>query len=95
MQPRHLGENYIRLCGGTGRRIAYFASQNDKWLALNEKLSTGLINSNSRTAFRLGLNSGQDEPTNQQNGKQALQTQAPFMANHCRIFGNPGTSVIS
>jgi hypothetical protein len=62
----------------SGRRIAQLASQNKKWLALNQKLSTRLIDSNSSTPFRLAVSRSKDERTHQRNGNPALQSQAPL-----------------
>src|ERR1700674_489476 len=89
MQPRQLGENCIRLGEGAGRRIAQLASQDEKWLVLNQKLSTRLIDSNSRTAFGLAVSSSEDERTHQRNGNQALQSQAPLRCFRNNNHGQP------
>ena len=55
VQPCYIGEGCICLGRGTGRRIAQLTSQNEKWLALKQKLSTSPIDSNSRTASGLAV----------------------------------------
>src|SRR5580704_16639998 len=82
MQPHHLRENGIRLLGGTGRRIAQLSSQNKKWLALNQKLSTRPIDANPSTPFRLAVSTCEGERTQQRNGNPAFESQAPLRCLH-------------
>lgn len=87
VQPRHRRQYGVGLRWRSGRRIAEFASADEKGLAVNQELLSAVLRAKMRQIGRLSPGDGKEEQTNQSRTGSAHHIR--YGPPHCDASGFP------